>query len=169
MDKFGFVEAVYSFSEGIVIRVTDAADRWFDASFGQTLGVSNGQILPAAVRMVLVEGRSGDGVTVDTGVFRGPRDVVGQVVAAIGISIIALAVLAAQLLAVALGVVLQRLQRAPVIGHVALSGAVIPTQYVILAAFATQFAPGAVVLALSAGLFVALWQAGVARSEEAME
>jgi len=45
VDKFGFVEAVYSFSEGIVIRVTDAADRWFDASFGQTLGGAIGSTL----------------------------------------------------------------------------------------------------------------------------
>jgi hypothetical protein len=48
VDKFGFVEAVYSFSEGIVIRVTDAAVRWFYTRIGQTLGVSDGQILPAA-------------------------------------------------------------------------------------------------------------------------
>lgn len=45
MDQFGFVETVYRFSEGVVIRVTHASDRWFDAGFGQTLGVSNGQIL----------------------------------------------------------------------------------------------------------------------------
>ena len=52
MDQFGFVETVYRFSEGVVIRVTHASDRWFDAGFGQTLGVSNGQILPAAIRVV---------------------------------------------------------------------------------------------------------------------
>lgn len=43
------------------------------------LGVS---MTPAAVRMVLVEGGNGDGVTVDTGVFRGPDDVIAQVLAA---------------------------------------------------------------------------------------
>jgi len=48
VDQLSFVEAVYGFSEGVVIRVTDTADRWLNASFGQTLGVSNGQILPAA-------------------------------------------------------------------------------------------------------------------------
>ena len=51
MDQFGFVETVYRLGEGVVIRVTDTADRRFDASLSQTLGVSNGQILPAAVRM----------------------------------------------------------------------------------------------------------------------
>jgi hypothetical protein len=61
---------------------------------------------------------------------------------------ITLAVLAAQLLAVGVGAGLYALQRAPVTGHVALSGTLLPTQYVILAAFATQFAPGAVLLAL---------------------
>jgi len=43
------------------------------------LGVS---MTPAAVRMVLVEGDDGDGVTVDTGVFRGSDDVIAQVLAA---------------------------------------------------------------------------------------
>ena len=43
------------------------------------LGVS---MTPAAVRMVLVEGDAGDGVTVDTGVFRGSDDVIAQVLAA---------------------------------------------------------------------------------------
>ena len=52
VDQFGFVETVYRFSEGVVIRVTDTADRWLNASFGQTLGVSNGQILPAAIRVM---------------------------------------------------------------------------------------------------------------------
>ena len=45
MDQFGFVETVYRLGEGVVIRVTDTADRRFDASLSQTLGISNGQIL----------------------------------------------------------------------------------------------------------------------------
>lgn len=44
------------------------------------LGVS---MTPTAARMVLVEGAGGDGVTVDTGVFRDPEDVTQQVIAAI--------------------------------------------------------------------------------------
>ena len=46
VDQLRFVEAVYGFSQGVIIRVTNTADRWLNASFGQTLGVSNGQILP---------------------------------------------------------------------------------------------------------------------------
>ena len=42
MNQLGFVETVYSFGEGIVVRIPDAADRWFNACFGQTLGVANG-------------------------------------------------------------------------------------------------------------------------------
>src|SRR6056297_328438 len=34
VNQLGFVEAVYGFSEGVVIRVTNAADRWFNANFG---------------------------------------------------------------------------------------------------------------------------------------
>ena len=47
-----FVEAVYGFSQGVIIRVTNTAGRWLNASFGQTLGVPNGQVLPAAIRMM---------------------------------------------------------------------------------------------------------------------
>lgn len=47
VDQLRFVEAVYGFSEGVVIRVANNADRWLNASFSQTLVVSNGQILPA--------------------------------------------------------------------------------------------------------------------------
>lgn len=52
MDQLNFVEAVYRLSECVVIGIADTADRWFDASFGQTLSVSNGQILPTAIRMM---------------------------------------------------------------------------------------------------------------------
>ncbi len=51
-DKFVFAETVYGFSESIVVLVPDAADRWFDPGFGQTLGVANGRILPTAKRMM---------------------------------------------------------------------------------------------------------------------
>jgi hypothetical protein len=52
VNQLGFVKTVFGFRESVVIRVTDAADRWFDARFGQTLGVSNGQILPATIRVM---------------------------------------------------------------------------------------------------------------------
>ncbi len=42
MGQFGFVETVYRLREGVVIGVSHAADRWLDASFGQTLGIANG-------------------------------------------------------------------------------------------------------------------------------
>ena len=52
MDQLSFVEAVYRLSESIVIGIADTVDRWFDASFGQTLSVSNGQILPTTIRVM---------------------------------------------------------------------------------------------------------------------
>src|SRR6056297_2950028 len=52
VDQLGFVKTVNGFCESVIIRVPDAAGRWLDAGFGQTLGVTNGQILPAAIRMM---------------------------------------------------------------------------------------------------------------------
>lgn len=52
MDQLDSVKTVDRLGERIVIQVPNAADRWFDASFGQTLGIANGQVLPAAVRMM---------------------------------------------------------------------------------------------------------------------
>jgi hypothetical protein len=40
VDQFGFVKTVYRLGEGLVVAVTNAADRWFDASFGQSPCVS---------------------------------------------------------------------------------------------------------------------------------
>ena len=42
VDQFGFVETIYSFSEGVVAGIPDAAHRWFNACFGQMLGIENG-------------------------------------------------------------------------------------------------------------------------------
>jgi len=50
MNQLSFVETAYRFREGVVVTVTDATDSLLDASFGQTLCISNGQILPAAIR-----------------------------------------------------------------------------------------------------------------------
>lgn len=52
MDQFGFVEAVDGFSQCIVVGVAFAADRGFDASFRQSLGVANGDVLRAPVRVM---------------------------------------------------------------------------------------------------------------------
>ena len=40
VNQLGFVETICGLSEGIVLRVSDAADRRFDASFGQKLSVA---------------------------------------------------------------------------------------------------------------------------------
>jgi hypothetical protein len=40
VDQFGFVNTVYRLGEGLVVAVTNAADRWVDASFGQSPYVS---------------------------------------------------------------------------------------------------------------------------------
>ena len=52
MTAFGFVKTVTRLGEGIFMRLSDAADRWFVASFGQSFGIPNAQILATAVRMV---------------------------------------------------------------------------------------------------------------------
>ena len=41
MNQLGFVETVNGFREGVVITVTDAAERRFGAILSQTLGVEN--------------------------------------------------------------------------------------------------------------------------------
>ena len=46
VDEFCLVQADDRFGEGIIVGVAYRTDRRFDAGFGETLGVSNGQILP---------------------------------------------------------------------------------------------------------------------------
>jgi len=41
VNQLGFVETIYRFSEGVVVGIPDAADRRFDASLSQTLGLAN--------------------------------------------------------------------------------------------------------------------------------
>ena len=76
MDQLGFAEAVHRFCEGVVhcpplgvqarlpgngqcmftcmrgIGIPDTSDRWLDSSCGQTFGVADRQILPAAVAVM---------------------------------------------------------------------------------------------------------------------
>jgi hypothetical protein len=42
MNDFCLLEAVDRLGQGIVIAVTNTADRWFDAGFAQPFGVANG-------------------------------------------------------------------------------------------------------------------------------
>jgi hypothetical protein len=52
IDDFGLVESVDRFGEGVVVTVADASDRRFDASFCQSLGIPNGHVLNAAIRVM---------------------------------------------------------------------------------------------------------------------
>ena len=46
VNDLSFVEAIYGFSQGIVIGIANAANRGFDPCQSQSLGIANGQILP---------------------------------------------------------------------------------------------------------------------------
>ncbi len=52
VDHFCFVEAVDCLGQGIFIAVTNAADGWLDASFRQSFGVFDREILATAITMV---------------------------------------------------------------------------------------------------------------------
>src|SRR3954453_8434554 len=49
MDQLGFVEAVDGFGEGVVVAVTDAANRRLDARRGKPLGILDRDVLHTAV------------------------------------------------------------------------------------------------------------------------
>ena len=49
VDDLGLVEAVDGLGQGVVVAVADAADRGLDAGLGQAFGVSDREILAAAV------------------------------------------------------------------------------------------------------------------------
>ena len=52
MNDFCLVETVDGLGQGVVIGIANAANRGFDPSIGQSFGIANGQILPAAVGVV---------------------------------------------------------------------------------------------------------------------
>src|SRR3954466_15197393 len=52
MDHLGFVEAVDGFGEGIVVAVTDAADRRLDPCLGKPLGILDRDVLHTAITVV---------------------------------------------------------------------------------------------------------------------
>ncbi len=52
MDQFGFMQAVNGFSQGIVVTVSPATHRGFDACFGQTPGMVDRDILGAPIAMM---------------------------------------------------------------------------------------------------------------------
>src|SRR4051812_26258415 len=60
MDHLGFVEAVDGFGEGIVVAVTDAANRRLDARRGKPLGIFDRDVLHPAVA-VMDEAAAPDG------------------------------------------------------------------------------------------------------------
>ena len=45
VDEFCLVQANDRFGEGVIVRIPNRADRWFDAGFGEPVRVANGQIL----------------------------------------------------------------------------------------------------------------------------
>ena len=52
MDDFSLIETVDRFGEGVVVTVADASHRGLDSSFCQPLGVPDGHVLDAAIRLV---------------------------------------------------------------------------------------------------------------------
>ena len=52
VDDFGLEEADHRFGQGIVIAVSDAADRGLDAGLGETLGGADADVLPSAIGMM---------------------------------------------------------------------------------------------------------------------
>src|SRR3954470_7043978 len=52
MDHLGFVEAVDGFGEGIVVAVTDAADRRLAPCLGKPLGILDRDVLHTAITVV---------------------------------------------------------------------------------------------------------------------
>ena len=51
-DDFRLGQSDDGFGQGVFVAVSNASDRHVDSGFGERLGVSNGQILHAAVRVV---------------------------------------------------------------------------------------------------------------------
>ena len=45
VDKFCLVQADDRLGQGVVVRIPNRADRWFDTGFGEPVGVANGQVL----------------------------------------------------------------------------------------------------------------------------
>jgi hypothetical protein len=61
MDELGLVEAVDRLSEGVVIGVSDAADRGLDAGLGQALGVFDRYVLATPDALLFVKQLCGSG------------------------------------------------------------------------------------------------------------
>ena len=49
MDHFGFVKAVDSFGESVILAVANATDRRFDSGFRQSFGIFDREILAAVL------------------------------------------------------------------------------------------------------------------------
>jgi hypothetical protein len=56
MDDLGFLETVDRLCQSVVIPVADTADRWFDPGFGKPFGVTDREILAAAIGVIGLDG-----------------------------------------------------------------------------------------------------------------
>lgn len=52
MNDLGLVTTVDRVCEGVVVAVADTSDRWLDTCFCQPLGIANGNVLNALVRVM---------------------------------------------------------------------------------------------------------------------
>ena len=70
MDDLGLEKADHRFCESIVVGVTDAADRGFDAGLGQAFGVANADVLGSPIGM-MYKLSAGEGLALVKGLFQG--------------------------------------------------------------------------------------------------
>ncbi len=73
MNDLGLVETVDRFGEGVVVTVADASDRRLDASFCQPLGIPDGHVLKAAIR-VMHEAAAMSGTPIMKSLLKGIED-----------------------------------------------------------------------------------------------
>ena len=70
MDHLGLEQAVDGFGKSIVVGITDAADRGFDACLGEPFRVAKREVLPPAIRVV-DEPAALDGTALMQGLLQG--------------------------------------------------------------------------------------------------
>ncbi|GAA5665306.1 hypothetical protein Brsp07_03811 [Brucella sp. NBRC 14130] len=73
MDNLGLVKTVDRFGEGVVVTVADASDGRLDSSFCQSLGIANGHVLNAPVR-VMHEAAAMSGTPIMKSLLQGIED-----------------------------------------------------------------------------------------------
>ena len=77
MDDLGLVETVDRFCEGVVVAVADASDGRLDSSFCQPLGIANGHVLNASIR-VMHEASAMNGTPIMKSLLQGIEDKVSM-------------------------------------------------------------------------------------------